>query len=75
MKWETSNERIASVSVTKDKEKDSQYTRAHSSHRVLNGKHSVPGAQQPQVHGNGEIVTSVGLGTHFEVWLSMVVVS
>ena len=44
------------MSVTKEKGK-CQCTWAHSSHRVQEER-KVPGAQQPQAHGNGEIVTS-----------------
>ena len=42
--WKTSDERIVSASVTKEKRKRKQVS-------------AYPGAQQPQVHGNGEIVT------------------
>ena len=53
---ESSSERIVSMSVTKRKREECQFTRAHSSHRVK-GKRNMPGAQQPQAYGNGEIVT------------------
>ena len=42
--WKTSDERIASASVTKEKRKRKQVS-------------AYPGAQQLQAHGNGEIVT------------------
>ena len=42
--WKTSDERIASVSVTKRKGKGKQVS-------------AYPGAQQPQAHGNDGIIT------------------
>ena len=51
----SSSDRIASMSVTKERE-ECQFTRAQSSHRVK-GKRNMPGAQQPQACRNGEIVT------------------
>ena len=54
-----SNERIASASVTREKEKGrkvSVYLGAQQP-QSTKGKQSVLGAQQPQAHGNGEIVT------------------
>ena len=66
---ETSSERIASVSVTKEKgeREKCQCTRARSSHRVQK-ETSALGAQQPQVHGNDEIVTAGGSASRTPAW-------
>ena len=51
---ETSNDRIASVSITKG---NSVSILGCTAATEYGKKQSVPGAQQPQAHGNGEIVT------------------
>ena len=52
---ETSNERIASASVTKEKRKRRRVSAYPGAQQPQ--EHNVPGAQQPQAHANGEIVT------------------
>ena len=54
--WKMSNERIASVSVTKRKGKLSMYSGAQQP-QSRNGQRGMPGAQQPQAHGNNGIIT------------------
>ena len=56
---ESSNERIASTSVTKEKGKEKQVSVYPGTRQPQGRKENiaVPGAQQPQAHGNDEIVT------------------
>ena len=53
---ETSNEHIVSASVTKRKRKSVSVLRRTAA-TEYEEKQSVLGAQQPQAHGNSEIVT------------------
>ena len=53
----SSSERIASMSVTKEKGETESVHSGRNAATECKGRHNVPGAQQPQAHVNGEIVT------------------